>query len=94
MASRHYGDDPKLAELLSHHKIASLTNIGSALKFCKLAEGLADFYPRLGPTSEWDTAAPQAVLEAAGGTLTAMDGTALRYNKPGWANPGFIVRGS
>jgi 3'(2'), 5'-bisphosphate nucleotidase len=93
MASRHYQDDPKLAELLSRYKIASLTNIGSALKFCKLAEGLADFYPRLGPTSEWDTAAPQAVLEAAGGSTRTFDGQTLLYGKPGFINPPFLCHG-
>jgi 3'(2'), 5'-bisphosphate nucleotidase len=54
--------------------------IGSSLKFCLLAEGKADLYPRFGPTSEWDTAAGQAVLEAAGGHVTRMDGHRMRYN--------------
>ncbi len=93
MASRHYQDDPKLAEFLSQYKVASLTNIGSALKFCKLAEGLADFYPRLGRTMEWDTAAPQAVLEAAGGSTQTFDGETLRYGKPGCENPPFLCHG-
>jgi len=93
MASRHYRNDPKLAEFLSRYKIASLTNIGSSLKFCKLAEGLADFYPRLGRTMEWDTAAPQAVLEAAGGSTRTFDGRTLLYGKPGWENPGFLCHG-
>jgi 3'(2'), 5'-bisphosphate nucleotidase len=57
-----------------------LTAVGSSLKFCLLAEGKADLYPRFGPTSEWDTAAGQAVLEAAGGHVTRMDGHRLRYN--------------
>jgi 3'(2'), 5'-bisphosphate nucleotidase len=57
-----------------------ITGIGSALKFCRLAEGRADLYPRFGPTSEWDTAAGQALLEAAGGHVTRMDGHRLRYN--------------
>jgi 3'(2'), 5'-bisphosphate nucleotidase len=93
MASRHYQHDPKLAELLSKVKVASLTNIGSALKFCRLAEGLADFYPRLGRTMEWDTAAPQAVLEAAGGSTRTFDGQTLRYGKPGFENPPFLCHG-
>lgn len=93
MASRHYQDDPKLAELLSHYKIAALINIGSSLKFCKLAEGLADFYPRLGRTMEWDTAAPQAVLEAAGGSTQTLDGRTLLYGKPGRENPSFMCHG-
>jgi len=57
-----------------------LTGIGSSLKFCLIAEGSADLYPRFGPTSEWDTAAGQAVLENAGGHVTRPDGHRLRYN--------------
>lgn len=57
-----------------------LTGVGSSLKFCLLAEGKADLYPRFGPTSEWDTAAGQALLEAAGGHVTRLDGHRLRYN--------------
>jgi 3'(2'), 5'-bisphosphate nucleotidase len=58
----------------------TLVAIGSALKFCLVAEGSADLYPRFGPTSEWDTAAGQALLEAAGGHVTRIDGQRLRYN--------------
>jgi 3'(2'), 5'-bisphosphate nucleotidase len=57
-----------------------MTGIGSSLKFCLVAEGKADLYPRFGPTSEWDTAAGQALLEAAGGQVTRPDGHRLRYN--------------
>jgi 3'(2'), 5'-bisphosphate nucleotidase len=57
-----------------------MTGIGSSLKFCWVAEGKADLYPRFGPTSEWDTAAGQALLEAAGGQVTRLDGHRLRYN--------------
>jgi 3'(2'), 5'-bisphosphate nucleotidase len=57
-----------------------LTGIGSSLKFCMVAEGGAELYPRFGPTSEWDTAAGQALLEAAGGHVTRLDGHRLRYN--------------
>ncbi|OYW10177.1 MAG: 3'(2'),5'-bisphosphate nucleotidase CysQ, partial [Acidiphilium sp. 37-67-22] len=79
---------------LARYKVARLTNIGSALKFCRLAEGAADFYPRLGRTMEWDTAAPQAVLEAAGGrVLTMADETPLRYGKQGFENPHFLCFG-
>jgi 3'(2'), 5'-bisphosphate nucleotidase len=56
------------------------TGIGSSLKFCLVAEGKAELYPRFGPTSEWDTAAGQALLEAAGGHVTRLDGHRLRYN--------------
>jgi 3'(2'), 5'-bisphosphate nucleotidase len=93
MASRHYAAAPELAALLGQYKVASLTNIGSALKFLRLAEGVADFYPRLGRTMEWDTAAPQAVLEAAGGCVRAAGGAPLRYGKPGWENPDFSAWG-
>jgi 3'(2'), 5'-bisphosphate nucleotidase len=93
MASRHYADDPALARLLAGRRVASLTNIGSALKFLRLAEGAADFYPRLGRTMEWDTAAPQAVLEAAGGSVLTLDGKPLRYGKPGYENPDFFAWG-
>ncbi|WP_287761792.1 3'(2'),5'-bisphosphate nucleotidase CysQ [Acidiphilium sp.] len=93
-ASRHYADDPQLAAYLARYKVAKLTNIGSALKFCRLAEGAADFYPRLGRTMEWDTAAPQAVLEAAGGCVVTMaDETPLRYGKKGFENPHFLCFG-
>jgi 3'(2'), 5'-bisphosphate nucleotidase len=57
-----------------------MTGVGSSLKFCLLAEGKAELYPRFGPTSEWDTAAGQAVLEAAGGQVTRVDGHPMRYN--------------
>ena len=56
------------------------TGVGSSLKFCLIAEGNADLYPRFGPTCEWDTAAGQAILEAAGGHVTRLDGHRLRYN--------------
>jgi 3'(2'), 5'-bisphosphate nucleotidase len=93
MASRHYKDDPAMAAFLADYKIASVTNIGSALKFCLLAEGRADFYPRLGRTMEWDTAAPQAVLEAAGGCVLTADGAPMAYGKNGFENPHFFCWG-
>lgn len=68
------------------------TPVGSSLKLCILAEGRADLYPRLGPTSEWDIAAADAVLHAAGGALWAADGSAFRYNaKESVLNPDFIA---
>ena len=68
--------------------------MGSSLKFCVVAEGGADIYPRLGPTSEWDTAAAQAVVEQAGGAVLELDGTPLAYNaKDDILNPHFLVRG-
>ncbi|MCX7381225.1 MAG: 3'(2'),5'-bisphosphate nucleotidase CysQ [Alphaproteobacteria bacterium] len=94
VASRHDADDPRLAPYLEGRKIASLLNIGSALKFCRVAEGIADLYPRFGRTMEWDTAAAQAVVEAAGGAvLVANTGAPFSYGKAGWENPGFICWG-
>jgi len=93
IASRHYADDPALAQHLGGMKVDTLTNIGSALKFLRVAEGAADFYPRLGRTMEWDTAAPQAVVEAAGGVVITAAGAPLRYGKPGFENPYFFCWG-
>ncbi|MBV8914504.1 MAG: 3'(2'),5'-bisphosphate nucleotidase CysQ [Acetobacteraceae bacterium] len=93
LASRHYAGDPRLDSFLEGKKVSRVTNMGSALKIVRLAEGEGDLYPRFGRTMEWDTAAPQAILEAAGGRLCGMDGTALAYGKPGWANPPFLCTG-
>ncbi|MEE8496371.1 MAG: 3'(2'),5'-bisphosphate nucleotidase CysQ [Xanthomonadales bacterium] len=85
-------DNPKL-----HHHLAAigdykLVSMGSSLKFCLLAEGKVDFYPRLGPTSEWDTAAAHAVVNAAGGQIVTLDGEPLQYNcKESLLNPEFLV---
>lgn len=67
--------------------------IGSSLKICLVAEGAADIYPRLSPTSEWDTAAAQCILESAGGGVTDIDGRPLRYNKTDILNPRFLAAG-
>jgi 3'(2'), 5'-bisphosphate nucleotidase len=68
--------------------------MGSSLKICLVAAGDADVYPRFGPTSEWDTAAAHAVLEAAGGSMIAMQGGPLRYNASDeLLNPHFIAFG-
>jgi len=68
--------------------------LGSSLKFCRIADGAMDVYPRFGPTSEWDTAAAQAVVEAAGGRVLQTDGQRLRYNaKAEVLNPHFLVSG-
>ena len=88
----HRGDslDAVLARLGPHE----LRPMGSALKFCLVAEGSADFYPRLGPTSEWDTSAAQAVLEAAGGAVVGLDGAPLSYNaRDTLLNPHFLAYG-
>ena len=84
------------AELEAYLKdlpVAERIPAGSSLKFCAVAEGRADLYPRLGPTMEWDTAAAQAVLEAAGGRVEDLEGRPLRYNKPDLRNPHFVARG-
>ena len=65
---------------------------GSSLKFCELAAGRADIYPRFGPTMEWDTAAGQAVLVAAGGSVENLQGSPLIYGKPAFRNSAFIAR--
>ena len=93
VASRLHGDTEQLQRFLDGRAVARTINFGSALKFCRLAEGVADLYPRFGRTMEWDTAAPQAVLEAAGGRVLTTDGAPLRYAKPGWENPLFICWG-
>jgi len=71
---------PDTAAYLERLRPHITTSIGSSLKFCLVADGNADLYPRFGPTSEWDTAAGQALLEAAGGHVTRLDGHRLRYN--------------
>lgn len=88
----HAGDSLKrFLNKLGEHELVSM---GSSLKLCLVAEGEADIYPRLGPTSEWDTAAAQAVVEAAGGRVTTLDMQSLRYNtKDSLLNPEFFVFG-
>jgi 3'(2'), 5'-bisphosphate nucleotidase len=66
--------------------------MGSSLKFCLIAEGAADVYPRNGPTMEWDTAAAQCILEEAGGSVTDLEGNTIRYNKHVLLNPAFVAR--
>jgi 3'(2'), 5'-bisphosphate nucleotidase len=70
---------------------STLVQSGSSLKFCLIADKLADIYPRLAPTCEWDTAAAQAVLEAAGGSVLDLQGKTLRYGKPEVLNPFFVA---
>src|SRR6478736_2771769 len=85
--------DAKTDELLKTLPIKGHTNAGSSLKFCLVAAGEADIYPRAGETMEWDTAAGHAVLKAAGGNVTNWDGTPFLYGKPGFRNGPFIARG-
>ncbi|MBI3507304.1 MAG: 3'(2'),5'-bisphosphate nucleotidase CysQ [Proteobacteria bacterium] len=78
----------------SAHTIAEHRRLGSAAKFGLIAEGSADLYPRMGPTSEWDTCAGEALLIAAGGHVERTDGRLLEYGKPGFRNPDFVARGA
>ncbi len=83
-----------LATYLARLGPHELKPMGSSLKICLVADGQADIYPRLGPTSEWDTAAAQAVLESAGGNMISLDGQKLRYNtKESLLNPHFLAVG-
>jgi len=84
---------PETDALLANYPIAEFRSIGSSLKFCLLAAGQADIYPRVGTTMEWDTAAGHAVLTAAGGRVTGLDGAPFRYGKPGFRNGNFVARG-
>jgi len=92
VASRsHRGPDLDawLAALGPH----AIVSVGSSLKFCTVAEGAADVYPRLGPTMEWDTAAGQCVAECAGARVRVADGSPLRYGREQLLNPSFVVDG-
>jgi 3'(2'), 5'-bisphosphate nucleotidase len=79
-------------EALTHFNGCEFMVMGSSLKFCLIAEGSADVYPRNGPTMEWDTAAGQCILEEAGGSVTDIEGNAIRYNKQVLLNSGFVAR--
>ena len=93
VASRSHGDAEALEKFLAGRKVASQTNAGSSLKLCLVATGEADIYPRLGRTMEWDIAAGNAVLLAAGGLVRTLDGAELGYGKPDFANPHFYAMG-
>ena len=93
ISSRSHDDPNSLAELTENLYVARHRITGSSLKFCLVAEGEADIYPRYGPTSEWDTAAGDAVLRAAGGSVRTLDGADLFYGKDKFRNPRFIARG-
>ena len=94
VASRSHRDT-KTEEYLAHYDVKDFIAAGSSLKFCLVAAGEADIYPRHGRTMEWDTAAGHAVLAAAGGTVTRTDGTPFIYGKvdEGFGNPFFVARG-
>ena len=84
---------PEDEAVLKNYKISKMTSIGSSLKFCLVAEGKADLYFRSGPTMEWDTAAGQAILEAAGGKMYNQSGKDFTYNKESLLNGGFLCTG-
>jgi 3'(2'),5'-bisphosphate nucleotidase len=93
VASRSHRS-PETDDYLKDFEVADLKAAGSSLKFCVVAAGEADLYPRHGPTMEWDTAAGHAVLLAAGGTVETLDGKPLAYGKPDFRNPYFVARGN
>lgn len=89
----HSISDEEAQRLAARHGCSRWQGTDSSLKFCMIAEGRFDAYPRLGPTNEWDTAAGQAVLEAAGGRVLGADGLRLAYRKPGFLNGAFTALG-
>jgi 3'(2'), 5'-bisphosphate nucleotidase len=92
--SRSHENSRRLSEYFQDRPVLERHVCGSALKFGVLAAGEADFYPRFGTTMEWDTAAGQAVLEAAGGHVFGLGAAPLRYGKPGLKNDGFLAWGA
>ena len=92
--SRTYGTGVELDCFLSRYRVAAQIDAGSSIKFCLIARGDADVYPRYGGSNEWDTAAAHAVLRAAGGSVREInDGPELAYGKPNFSNPYFIAWG-
>ncbi len=84
----------ELREEINQQKNIEMISVGSSLKFCMIANGKADFYPRIGPTSEWDIAAAQCVVEVAGGKVLSLDGERVKYNqKESFRNSDFVVVG-
>lgn len=92
VASRSHRD-AKTDQYLTDFDVGEIVSAGSSLKLCRVAEGAADMYPRLGRTMEWDIAAGHAVLNGAGGSVRTLDGAELMYGKPGLDNPHFVARG-
>jgi 3'(2'), 5'-bisphosphate nucleotidase len=85
---------PETDAFLARYDVAEAISSGSSIKFCLIAEGRADLYPRTGRTMEWDTAAGHAVVQFAGGRVTTLDGGAFLYGKAGFENPHFVVFGA
>lgn len=93
VASRRHDTGKERELFLQNYEVAERISCGSSLKFCRVACGDADIYPRFGPTMEWDTAAGHAVLDAAGGCVTTTAGDPFDYRKPDFENPGFLAWG-
>ncbi len=94
VGSKSHEIPEQMNAFLANYDVADRVSVGSSLKFCLVAKGEADLYPRFGPTSEWDTAAGDAVVRAAGGKVTTFDGQPLRYKKPKFLNVPFLVEGA
>ncbi len=90
--SKSHMTDASYQWIKAHCPTAEVIGIGSSVKFCLIAEGLAHFYPRFGPTMEWDTAAGHAILNAAGGSVIRMDGQPFLYGKQGFGNYDFLAQ--
>lgn len=90
-AESRFHSSVRVRRFCRRYGVRQVLKFGSALKFCRLAEGAVDVYPRFGPTSEWDTASGHCVAAEAGCRVTASGGGALRYGKPGWRNPLFVA---
>ena len=84
--------NPETEAFIAKNKVASVKNAGSSLKFCLIAAGEADIYPRFGPTMEWDIAAGHAVLAGAGGVVHTIDGAPISYGQEHYKSPLFIAR--
>ncbi|WP_284948311.1 3'(2'),5'-bisphosphate nucleotidase CysQ [Acidisoma cladoniae] len=94
VGSRSHGDATAMDAFLKDRRVAAFRAAGSSLKLCLIARGDADLYPRLGTTMEWDIAAGHAVLAAAGGRVTTVDGSVFVYGKPDFRNPHFVAHGA
>ena len=90
LLSRSYSRNIELSK--KHFKTDKVIFSGSSIKFCLIASGKGNIYPRLGTTMEWDTAAGHAILNAAGGSVTTLDRKVLKYGKKGFKNPSFIAK--
>ncbi len=94
LGSRSHLNQSALNDYLLDFHVEKFIPMGSSLKFCKIAEGAADLYPRLGPTMAWDNAAGHAILEAAGGSVETLDGEPIIYGKSNLKSPHFVAKGN